>query len=49
MAEILTGRDASPKYAHLPAADRQAIVEILADTKPDATDYFRSSSPTPAR
>jgi hypothetical protein len=34
LAAVLTGQDASPKYAHLSAADRQAILEILASTKP---------------
>ena len=35
MLEILSGRDARAKYAHLAAVDRQAILEILHDTKPD--------------
>ena len=30
---ILTGADRAPKYAHLGAADRQAILEILRETK----------------
>lgn len=33
---VLTGKDTSAKYAHLSPADRRAILEILADTKPDA-------------
>jgi len=32
MADILTGRDAQPKYARLSADDRRAVVEILHDT-----------------
>lgn len=32
--EVLSGKDQSPKYAHLSAADRRAILEILRDTKP---------------
>lgn len=32
--EILTGQDTSPQFAHLSADDRQAILEILHDTKP---------------
>jgi hypothetical protein len=32
--EVLSGGDASPKYAHLTAQIRQAIVEILEDTLP---------------
>jgi hypothetical protein len=31
---ILSGADTSAKYARLSAADRQALVEILRDTKP---------------
>jgi hypothetical protein len=33
--QILSGRDSSPKYARLSTADRQAILEILRDTKKD--------------
>ncbi len=32
---VLTGRDPSPKYRNLSPADRQAILEILRDTKND--------------
>jgi hypothetical protein len=32
---VLTGRDQAPKYAHLSAEDRRAILEILRETKPD--------------
>ncbi|HEX6997943.1 MAG TPA: hypothetical protein VF322_07340 [Gammaproteobacteria bacterium] len=35
MAEILGGEDDSGKYAHLSAADRAAILEILRDTAPE--------------
>lgn len=38
---VLSGKDTSPKYARLPAADRRAIVEILRDTKKDLPAYFR--------
>jgi hypothetical protein len=34
MQEVLSGRDDSPKFAHLSAADRQAIREILDETLP---------------
>jgi hypothetical protein len=34
LGEILTSKDQSPDFAHLSAADRQAILEILQDTKP---------------
>jgi len=33
--EVLSGGGADPDYAHLSAEDRAAILEILADTKPD--------------
>jgi hypothetical protein len=35
MRQILGGQDATPDFAHLASADRSAIVEILADTKPE--------------
>ena len=39
--EILTGRDTSPKYAHLSTQDRTAILEILVQTKPGLPDYWQ--------
>jgi hypothetical protein len=33
--DVLAGKNPSPAYAHLAADDRQAIREILNDTKPD--------------
>jgi hypothetical protein len=33
--EVLTGADRSDDFAHLSAADRDAITAILRDTKPD--------------
>jgi len=38
--EVLSGRDKDKSYDRLSAADRQAIVEILRDTKPGLPDYF---------
>ena len=35
LREILTGKDRSPAFAHLSQADRQALLEILKNTKPD--------------
>jgi hypothetical protein len=32
--EVLSGKETNPKFAHLSASDRQAILEILHDTKP---------------
>jgi hypothetical protein len=40
MWEVLSGKEKGQKYARLSLADRQAIVEILRDTKPDLPDYF---------
>ncbi len=33
--DVLTGKDQSPTYKHLSNEDRQAILEILLDTKRD--------------
>ena len=38
--DVLTGTDKSPKYAHLTAADRSAIREILVDTKKGLPGYW---------
>jgi len=35
LADVLTGRLRDVKYQHLSASDRQAVLEILRDTKPD--------------
>jgi hypothetical protein len=40
---VLSGSDASPKYAKLAASDRQGIVEILRDTKADLPAVFRAA------
>ena len=37
MREILSGQDKSEKFAHMSAADRAAIDEILTDTLPEWT------------
>ena len=42
MWQILSGRDASKRYAALSRADRIAIVEILRDTKKDLPADFRN-------
>lgn len=39
--DILSGRDQSKKFAHLSAADRQAIREILVDTLPGVPENWR--------
>jgi hypothetical protein len=38
--EVLSGKDTNERYDRLTAADRQAIIEILRDTKPDLPAYF---------
>jgi hypothetical protein len=43
MWEVLSGQDDAPQYrAALSLADRQAIVEILRDTKTDLPQYFQT-------
>ncbi|MBI3864242.1 MAG: hypothetical protein HY290_20350 [Planctomycetia bacterium] len=44
--EVLSGQDQSPKFAHLPAQERQAILEILRDTLPDLPDCWRAEPGT---
>ncbi len=41
--DVLSGKDTGADFAHLSAADRQAILEILRDTKPDLPDYWRAT------
>jgi hypothetical protein len=41
MWEILSGRETHARYERLSAADRQAVVEILRDTRKDLPEYFR--------
>jgi hypothetical protein len=41
MWQILSGQEKSQKYSKLPLSDRQAIVEILRDTKKSLPDYFQ--------
>jgi hypothetical protein len=38
--EVLSGQATEPRYRALSLADRQAIVEILRDTKPELPAYF---------
>src|SRR5688572_20186663 len=39
---VLSGQETDARYGRLTAADRQAVVEILRDTKADLPPYFRS-------
>jgi hypothetical protein len=41
--EVLSGRERGDRYRVLSAADRQAILEILRETKPDLPEYFVTS------
>lgn len=40
--EVLSGRETDKRYAHLTTADRDAILQILRETKKDLPDDFRS-------
>ncbi|MGH9662815.1 MAG: hypothetical protein ACRD9L_00150, partial [Bryobacteraceae bacterium] len=42
--EVFTGRDTSPKFARLSAADRQAILEILRATKKGLPSCWMATS-----
>jgi hypothetical protein len=42
LAEILTGRDRSTTYAGMSGEDRQAVLEILRDTKPDFASWLKA-------
>ena len=44
--EVLTGKDARKKYETRSAADRQAVLQILLETKTDLPSYW-TGSPTP--
>jgi hypothetical protein len=43
MWDVLSGREAGPRYARLSAADRRAVVEILRDTLQDLPNDFVAS------
>ena len=38
--QVLSGSDREPRYARLSRRDRQDVVDILRDTKPEAAPYF---------
>jgi hypothetical protein len=42
--DVLNGKDTSPEFAHLSAADRRAILDILRATKPSLPEYWRRSA-----
>jgi hypothetical protein len=41
MWDVLSGRDHAKRYARLSRVDREAVLEILRETKPDLPAYFR--------
>jgi len=41
LAAVLTGRDTAPRYAHVTPAARQAILEILRETRASLADAIR--------
>lgn len=47
--EALTGSDRTPAFAKLTAADRQAILEILLDTKKGLPEYWKGVGPLATR
>ncbi len=42
---VLSGSDQSPAYAHLPAADRKAVMEIVSATQPEFAQAVRTANP----
>ncbi|MBI1347685.1 hypothetical protein GC163_15525 [bacterium] len=44
MDDVLSGRDSSSKFEHLSTADRQAVREILAETKPGTPETWKPKS-----
>jgi len=44
MWQILSGEEKDQKYTRLSLADRQAIIEILRDTKPGLPKYFQQAT-----
>ena len=41
MWDVLSGQDTSPRYARLSASDRQAVIEIVRDTKQNLPQYWK--------
>jgi len=46
--DVLSGKNQDPKFSTLSAEDRQAILEILRDTKPGLPSYWMASAQAPA-
>ena len=49
LRDILTGADQSPAYARMAKADRDAVLEILRDTKPEFATWLSGSLPSRQR
>ncbi len=49
LGEVLSGSDQSREFAHLSAADRRAILEILKETKPDLAASWKLAAPVAVR
>lgn len=47
--DILTGTDTKSDFAKIAASDRQAILEILRETKPNLPDYWRTKTAESAK
>ncbi|HZT80191.1 MAG TPA: hypothetical protein VFA26_08215, partial [Gemmataceae bacterium] len=47
--DVLSGKDTSADFAHLTAADRRAVLEILLATKPNLPKYWKLPSSSPSR
>jgi hypothetical protein len=43
--DVLTGKNSSAGFAHLSAADRAAILDILRETKPGLPEYWATTTP----
>jgi hypothetical protein len=41
--DVLSGKDQSPRYERLSAADRRAVLQILSETKPNLPTWFHAS------
>jgi hypothetical protein len=47
--QVLSRQQKDGKYSRLSGSDRQAVLEILRDTKKELPEYFRSTQPASAR
>ncbi len=47
--DVLTGRDHSDKFKRLSSEDREAVLEIVRDTKSELPEYFKAATNTARR